>query len=37
YTGASIALPLALGTGLVALGGGALLVTRRRASGASQA
>ncbi|MGY1857402.1 hypothetical protein [Modestobacter sp. SYSU DS0290] len=37
YTGASIALPLALGTGLVALGGGALMVTRRRASGASQA
>jgi hypothetical protein len=37
YTGASIALPLALGTGLLAAGGGALLITRRRSAGASQA
>jgi hypothetical protein len=37
YTGASVALPLALGTGLLAAGGGALLITRRRSAGASQA
>lgn len=37
YTGASVALPLALGTGLLALGGGALVVSRRRSAGATQA
>jgi hypothetical protein len=36
YTGADVAVPLALGGGLLALGGGALLVSRRRA-GATQA
>jgi hypothetical protein len=36
YTGADVALPLALGAGLLALGGGALVVSRRRA-GATQA
>ncbi|MCF6744939.1 hypothetical protein E9529_11720 [Blastococcus sp. KM273128] len=36
YTGASIALPLSLGAGLLAAGAGALVVSRRR-SGASQA
>jgi Rieske Fe-S protein len=33
YTGASVALPLALGGALVVAGGGALLVSRRRAAG----
>lgn len=37
YTGASVALPLALGGGLLALGGGALVVSRRRSAGAAQA
>ena len=37
YTGASIALPLTLGAGLLAVGGGVLVATRRRSSGASQA
>lgn len=37
YTGASIAMPLALGGGLLALGGGALMVSRRRSAGATQA
>ena len=37
YTGASIAMPLALGGGLLALGGGALVVSRRRSAGATQA
>ncbi|MGY2076021.1 hypothetical protein [Blastococcus sp. SYSU DS0828] len=36
YTGASVGLPLALGAGLLVAGGGALVVSRRRA-GASQA
>lgn len=36
YTGTDVAVPLALGGGLLALGGGALLVSRRRA-GATQA
>ena len=36
YTGADVAVPLALGGGLLALGGGALVVSRRRA-GATQA
>ncbi|MGY2064856.1 hypothetical protein [Blastococcus sp. SYSU DS0619] len=36
YTGASVGLPLALGAGLLVVGGGALVATRRR-SGASQA
>ena len=31
YTGADVALPLALGAGLLALGGGALVVSRRHA------
>ena len=37
YTGSSVALPLSLGAGLLAVGGGVLLVTRRRSNGASQA
>ena len=37
YTGASIALPLALGGGLLAAGGGALVISRRRSAGATQA
>lgn len=36
YTGADVAVPLALGAGLLALGGGALVVSRRR-TGATQA
>jgi hypothetical protein len=37
YTGANVGLPLALGAGLLVAGGGALVVTRRRASGTTQA
>jgi len=37
YTGASVGLPLALGAGLLVAGGGALVVTRRRNTGATQA
>jgi hypothetical protein len=33
----SVALPLALGAGPLAVGGGVLVATRRRSSGASQA
>jgi hypothetical protein len=36
YTGADVAVPLALGAGLLALGGGALVVSRRR-TGVTQA
>jgi hypothetical protein len=36
YTGASVGLPLALGTGLLAVGGGALVLARRRSAGAPQ-
>ncbi|MGY1847240.1 MULTISPECIES: hypothetical protein [unclassified Blastococcus] len=36
-TGASVAVPLALGTGLLVVGGGALIASRRRSPGASQA
>ncbi|WP_448615987.1 LPXTG cell wall anchor domain-containing protein [Modestobacter sp. URMC 112] len=37
YTGADVAVPLALGGALVLAGGGALLVARRRNTGATQA
>ena len=37
YTGASVGMPLALGAGLLLVGTGALVVSRRRSSGASQA
>jgi hypothetical protein len=36
YTGASVALPLGLGAGALALGGGLVFLTRRRSAGAVQ-
>ncbi|GAB3322400.1 hypothetical protein GCM10027451_44970 [Geodermatophilus aquaeductus] len=37
YTGASVALPLGLGAGALALGGGLVVLSRRRSAGAPQA
>ncbi len=37
YTGASVALPLGLGAGALALGGGLVFLTRRRSAGAAEA
>jgi hypothetical protein len=37
YTGADVALPLGLGAGALALGGGLVLLARRRSAGAAQA
>ncbi len=37
YTGASVALPLGLGAGALTLGGGLVLISRRRSTESSQA